>query len=249
MRITNAAITIGAAVLLNAAFASAQTFAVASIRPSAGEVQFEHDGKTEITPGTLTMRDVTLATCIKFAYGVKDSQISGPEWLQSEHFDILAKADAPVAEDQLKLMMQALLADRFKLSFHRQSKELSAYAMTVAKGGAKRKESAPDTKPFRENSAVGTVVKAMTMKEWADFISGPMQTPVVDMTGLKGRYDFSLDFTAYLPGGEKVMNVAFDNANGIMIAAMQGELGLKMESRKETVDVLMIDHVEMPSAN
>jgi len=249
MRITNAAITIGAAVLLNAAFASAQTFAVASIRPSAGEVQFEHDGKTEITPGTLTMRDVTLATCIKFAYGVKDSQISGPEWLQSEHFDILAKADAPVAEDQLKLMMQALLADRFKLSFHRQSKELSAYAMTVAKGGAKLKESAPDTKPFRENSAVGTVVKAMTMKEWADFISGPMQTPVVDMTGLKGRYDFSLDFTAYLPGGEKVMNVAFDNANGIMIAAMQGELGLKMESRKETVDVLMIDHVEMPSAN
>jgi uncharacterized protein (TIGR03435 family) len=89
----------------------------------------------------------------------------------------------------------------------------------------------------------------MTMKEWADFISGPMQTPVVDTTGLKGRYDFSLDFTAYLPGGEKVMNVAYDNANGILIAAMQGELGLKLESRKETVEVLMIDHIEKPSAN
>ena len=254
MRITNAGIAIGAAVLLNAAFASAQSFAVASIRPSAEDVKFEHDGKTEITPGTLTMRDVTAATCIKFAYGVQDSQISGPEWLQSDHFDILAKADAPVADgqlnnDQLKLMMQALLADRFKLSFHRQSKELSAYAMTVAKGGAKLKESAAETKPFRENSAVGTIVKAMTMKEWADFISGPMQTPVVDMTGLKGKYDFSLDFTAYLPGGENAMNVAFDNANGIMIAAMQGELGLKMESRKETVEVLVIDHVEKPSAN
>jgi uncharacterized protein (TIGR03435 family) len=249
MGITRAGVALGIAVLLNTAFASAQTFAAASIRPSAGQVQFEHDGKTVTTPGNVTMRDVTLATCIKFAYGVQDSQISGPEWLQSEHFDILAKADAPVAESQLRLMMQALLADRFKLSFHRQSKELSAYAMTVAKGGAKVKESTAETKPFRENSAVGTIVKAMTMKEWADFISGPMQTPVVDMTGLKGRYDFSLDFTAYLPGGEKVMNVAFDNANGIMIAAMQGELGLKMESRKETVEVLVIDHVEMPSAN
>jgi uncharacterized protein (TIGR03435 family) len=249
MRITRAGFAIGTAVLLNAAFVSAQTFAVASIRPSAEDVKFEHDGKTEITPGTLTMRDVTAATCIKFAYGVQDSQISGPDWLQSDHFDILAKADSPVAEDQLKLMMQALLADRFKLAFHRQNKELSAYAMTVAKGGAKLKESAPGTKPYRENSAVGSIVRAWTMKEWADFISGPMRTPVVDMTGLKGRYDFSLDFTAYLPGGENAMNVAFDNANGIMIAAMQGELGLKMESRNEAVEVLVIDHVEQPSAN
>ena len=195
------------------------------------------------------MRDVTAATCIKWAYGVQDSQIAGPDWLQSEHFDIVAKADSPVGDAQMKPMMQALLADRFKLSFHRQNKELSAYALTVAKGGAKVKESAPETVPFRENSAVGTIARAMTMKEWADFISGPMQTPVVDMTGLKGRYDFSLDFTAYLPGGEKVMNVAFDNANGIMIVAMQGELGLKLESRKETVEVLVIDHIEGPSAN
>jgi uncharacterized protein (TIGR03435 family) len=235
--------------LLNAAFVSAQTFAAASIRPSAGQVQFEHDGKTVTTPGNVAMRDVTAATCIKFAYVVQDSQISGPEWLQSDHFDILAKADAPVAEDQLKLMMQAMLADRFKLSFHRQNKELTAYAMTVAKGGAKLKESAAGTKPYRENSAIGTVARAMTMKEWADFVSGPLRMPVVDITGLKGRYDFSLDFTAYLPGGEQAMNVAFDNANGIVIAAMQGELRLKMESRKETVEVLVIDHVEKPSAN
>jgi uncharacterized protein (TIGR03435 family) len=249
MGITRTEIAIGFAVLLNAAFVSAQTFAAASIRPSAGQVQFEHDGKTVTTPGHLTMQDVTAATCIKFAYGIQDSQISGPDWLESEHFDIIAKADAPVAEDQLKLMMQSLLADRFQLSFHRQNKELSAYAITVAKGGAKLKESAPGTVPYRENSAVGTVVRALTMKEWADFISQPMQTPVVDMTGLNGRYDFSLDFTAYLPGGEKVMNVAYDNANGILIAAMQGELGLKMESRKESLEVLVIDHVEKPSAN
>jgi uncharacterized protein (TIGR03435 family) len=246
---TICATALGAAVLLNAAFASAQTFAAASIRTSAGQVQFEHDGKTVISPGNVTMRDVTLATCIKFAYGVQDSQISGPEWLQSEHFDILAKADTPVAADQLKLMMRALLAERFKLAFHRQNKELSAYAMTVAKGGAKLKESAADAQPFRENSAIGTVAKAMTMKEWGDFISGPLQMPVVDMTGLTGKYDFVLDFTPYLPGGEQVMKVSFDNNNGIIIAAMQGELGLKLESKKETVEVLTIDHVERPSEN
>lgn len=244
-----AGVAIGTAVLLHAAFASAQTFGAASIRPSAGQVQFENDGKTVITPGNVTMRDVTAATCIKFAYGVQDSQIAGPDWLESEHFDIIAKADAPVAEDQLKLMMQALLADRFQLSFHRQSKELSAYALTLAKGGAKLKESTADEKTLRENSAVGTVAKAMTMKEWADFISGPLQTPVVDMTGLKGRYDFALDFTPYLPGGEQVMKVTFDNTTGIVIAAMQGELGLKLESRKEMLEVLVIDRVEKPSAN
>jgi uncharacterized protein (TIGR03435 family) len=229
--------------------ASAQTFSVASIRPSAGQVQFEHDGKTEITPGMVTMRDVTAATCIKFAYGVQDAQISGPDWLQSNHFDIIAKADQPVPPDQLKLMMRALLTERFKLAFHRQNKELSAYAMTIAKGGAKLKESAPDEKPSRENSAIGTVARAVTMKELADLIAGPLQMPVVDQTGLPGRYDFTLDFTPYLPGGEQVMKVTFDNNNGIIIAAMQGELGLKLESKKETVDVLMIDHVEQPSAN
>ena len=96
-------------------------------------VQYEHDGKTETKPGTLTMRDVTVATCIKWAYGVQDSQIAGPEWLQSEHFDIVAKADEPVADDRMKLMMRTLLADRFGFVFHRQNKELAAFALTVGK--------------------------------------------------------------------------------------------------------------------
>jgi uncharacterized protein (TIGR03435 family) len=236
-------------VTLGCLAASAQTFAVASIKPSAAEVKFEHDGNTETTPGNLRMRDVTVATCIKWAYSVQDSQISGPEWLQSQHFDILAKADEPATEDQMKLMLRALLTDRFGLSFHRQSKELRSYVMSVAKGGHKLHESVGDAKPSRQNSAVGTTVKATTLQEFGDFMSGPLQTPVVDMTGLSGRYDFVLDFTPYLPDGEHVMKVDFANTTGIIIAAMQGELGLKLESRKESVDVMVIDHVEKPSAN
>jgi uncharacterized protein (TIGR03435 family) len=229
--------------------ASAQTFAVASIRPSAAEVKFEHDGKTETTPGTLRMQDVTAATCIKWAYGVQDRQISGPEWLQSQHYDIVAKADDPATGDEMKLMLRALLADRFKLSFHRETKELKSYAMTVAKGGHKLHEAPSDAKPSRQNSAIGTTAKATTLKEFGDFLSGPLQTPVVDMTGLTGRYDFVLDFTPYLPEGEHAMKPDYVNTNGIIIAALQGELGLKLESKKELVDVLVIDHVEKPSEN
>jgi len=231
------------------ASASAQSFAAASIRPSAAEVQFEKDGNIQTSPGNLRMHDVTVAKCIKWAYTVQDSQISGPEWLQSGHFDIVAKADEPVGDEQMKLMMGTLLADRFKLAFHRDTKELRSYLMTVAKGGHKLHESAPDTPPFRENSALGTVVRGTTMKEFGDFMAGPLQAPVIDMTGLKGRYDFTLDFTSYLPPGEPVMKAEFDSSTGIIIAAMRGELGLDLGSKKESVEVLVIDHVERPSEN
>ena len=120
----------------------AQAFAVSTIRPSAEAVKFEHDGKTETSPGTLRMRDVTVNTCIKWAYGVQDSQILGPVWLGADHFDINAKADGPVGDAQMKLMMRALLAERFKLSFHREQKELKAFALMVAKGGPKLHEAA-----------------------------------------------------------------------------------------------------------
>jgi uncharacterized protein (TIGR03435 family) len=121
--------------------------------------------------------------------------------------------------------------------------------MTVAKGGDKLHASAADTVPFRQNSAVGTIARGITMKEFGDFLAGPLQAPVVDMTGLKGRYDFVLDFTAYLPPGEHVMKVQFDDTIGIIIAALRGELGLDLKSKKENVEIFVIDRVEKPSAN
>ena len=232
-----------------AGMAAPPAFAVATIRPSAAQVQFEHDGKTETSPQPLTMRDVTVATCIKWAYGVQDKQLAGPGWLQSEHFDIVAKSDEPVAVSQMKLMMQALLAERFQFVFHRQQRELQSYAMTVAKGGHKLHESVGDGPPSRQNSATGTVARGITMHEFADFMAGPLQTPVVDMTGLTGRYDFVLDFTSYLPENEHAMKPDYANTTGIIMAALQGELGLKLESRKETVEVMVVDRVERPSAN
>jgi uncharacterized protein (TIGR03435 family) len=233
----------------SAVSAQQPTFAVATIRPSSEAVQFEHDGKTETTPGTLRMRDVSVQTCIKWAYGVQDSQISGPEWLDSEKFDIVAKADDPATEDQMKLMLQTLLADRFKLSFHHQSKELKAFVFAIAKGGAKVHPAVnPDAKSFRQNSANGTVVRSMTLQEFGDFLSQPLHMPVVDKTGLRGKYDFVLDFTPYLPDAHN-MGPDRPDTTSILMAAMEGELGIKMTSQKAQVEVMVIDHVEKPSAN
>ena len=231
--------------LVSAAHAQA-AFAVATIRPSAAAVQFEHDGRTETSPGTLRMRDVTVNTCIKWAYGVQDSQISGPGWMGSDRFDITAKADNPVGDKELKLMMQALLADRFKLAFHRQEKELKSFVLMVAKGGPKLKEAGGDGTPSMRNSANGTVAKSTTMKELGDMMSGPLQTPVVDMTGLKGRYDFAIDFTNYLPADMTTMR---PDATSVLMVALPGELGLKLEPRKEMVQVMVVDQVEKPSEN
>jgi len=237
------------AIVVHSASAAGPEFAVASIRPSAEQVKFEHDGKTEFSPNGLRMRDVTVATCIKWAYGVQDSQIAGPRWMQQDHFDITARADAPVEKEQMKLMMQKLLADRFQLAFRRENRDMKAYELVVAKGGHKLRESAPETVPDRENSAIGTVARAITMREFVDFISGPLNTPVLDMTGLKGRYDFNLDFSTYIPTDEHAMKPDYIDGNSIISNALQGELGLKLEMRKAQVEVMVIERLEKPSEN
>ena len=232
------------------AAAQKPVFEVATVRPSGQSVKFEHDGKTEFLGDTLRMQDVTVFTCIKLAYHVQDRQIAGPGWLESEHFDITAKTDGPADEDTMKQMLQSLLADRFGLGFHREPRVMNVIVLTVAKGGPRLKPTAaPDAKPFRENSANGTIAKSMPIGEFADFLSGPLQMPVVDRTGLTGKYDFDLDFTPYLPDPAKNMDGTRPDTTSILKAALNDELGLKMTAGKAPIDVLVVDHVEKPSQN
>jgi len=225
-------------------------FAVATIRPSSQSVQFEHDGKTQFSGDTLRMQDVTVSTCIKLAYHVQDRQIAGPGWLQTDRFDITAKSDRPLDEDTMKQMLQSLLADRFGLAFHRETREMKVAIFTVAKGGPKLSPAAaPDAKPFRQNSANGTIAKSMPIREFVDFLSGPLDVPVVDQTGLTGKYDFTLDFTPYLPDPAKNMDGTKPDTTSILKAALQDELGLKMEGGKAQVEVLVVDHIDKPSPN
>lgn len=232
------------------AAAQKPAFAVATIRPTTQSVKFEHDGNTELVGNTLRMRDVTVATCLKLAYHIQDRQIAGPDWLQSERFDITAKADDSIDDDTMKQMLQSLLADRFSLSFHREPRQMKVIVLTVVGTHPGLKPtSAPDAKPFRQNSANGTVAKSMPIGEFADFLSGPLQIPVVDRTGLTGKYDFVLDFMPYLPDPAKNMDGTRPDATAIVKAAMQDELGLKMTGSTAAVEVLVIDHVEKPSQN
>ncbi len=228
------------------ATAAAQTtFAVASIRPSSEAVKFENDGETKLLPNTLNMRDVTIETCIKWAYGVQRAQVSGPAVLTSERYDIVAKTDGPASSDEMKAMMQALLAERFKLEFHHEKRELKSFALTVAKGGPKLKQAGSDEVPLRQNYVMGTTARATTMAELADFLSGPTEKPVVDKTGLTGRWDFAFDFTKYMMDQPK----SLDDFLLALNMTLQGELGLKLEAEKDIVDVMVVDHVQKPSDN
>lgn len=225
------------------------SFAVATIRPSAAAVPFEHDGKTEFLADTLRMQDVTLSTCIKLAYHAQDRQIAGPDWIRNDRFDITAKSDGPAEEKEMKQMLQTLLSDRFHLSLHREQKEMKALVLTVAAGGPKLNPAkALEGKPLRQNSATGTIAKSMPIGEFADFISDPLGMPVVDRTGLTGKYDFAIDFTPYLPDPSKNTDARPDTT-AILKAALHDELGLNMEGGRTQVEVFTIDHVEKPSEN
>jgi uncharacterized protein (TIGR03435 family) len=195
------------------------------------------------------MQDVTVHTCLKWAYGVQDSQIVGPDWLAKEHFDILAKADGPADVPQMKRMMQGLLAERFKLSFHREQRELKGFVLTVAKDGPKLQPSHEGGTSDIQNSAIGFIARSTNMHEFADFISSPLASPVVDKTGLPGRYDFAIDFTHFLPAESETNRIDSTDSTYIIRSAVQGVLGLALESQKTMVEVYVVDHVEKPSAN
>ncbi len=232
---------------------TAPRFDVASIKPSQtpqgrGLPSLREDINT--TPGNLTMRNVTLAASIRWAYHLNPYQISGPDSISTDRFDIAAKAGSPAPESQLRLMLQSLLRDRFKLTFHRQMKELSGYALVPGKGP--NKLHAIQGEAGGEGSMVGGGLifegHQMPMSRLADILSGVMRAPVLDMTGLDGHYDFKLDMRPYITPaqpGDPPMDLM-----GIAIAAVQSELGLKLESRKANLEVVVVDRAEkVPTEN
>jgi uncharacterized protein (TIGR03435 family) len=225
--------------------AAQTTFAAATIRPRAAQVQFESDGETKLVPGTLMMRDVTIATCIKWAYGVQRGQLVGPGLLTSERYDITAKSDGVATKETMKVMMQSLLAERFGLVFHRDKRELKSFGLVVAKDGPKMKRAAAYEEPFHQNSAMGTVARALTMREFADFLGDAVERPVVDKTGLAGRWDLAFDFTKYLTDPPK----GIDDFLLVLNETLEGEIGLKMVAEKDLVDVMVVDKVQKAGEN
>jgi uncharacterized protein (TIGR03435 family) len=241
-------------------------FEVATIKPSRPEAQGSsilvgRGGQNLFTTTNTTLRDL-----ITFAYGLHARQITGgPGWVESERYDISAKPDQPGIPNvpQLKNMVQKLLAERFQLAFHREKKELSAYAITTAKTGPKisKTQGAGSLPGFGGRGPGAVAVRNSTMGEFADFLqSRVVDRPVVDETGLTDRYDFQLRWTpdGSPPAGAgaganaaPVAPAAADTADTPpdLFAAVQQQLGLKLESTKAPVEVMVIDRVQKPSDN
>ncbi len=195
--------------------------------------------------GRITCVNMSLRRYIAKAYGVREDQISAPDWLATERFDLVAKASGSVKSDTLMQMLQTLLAERFKLVLHRETKEERVYALIVAKGGSKLIAVTP-TGSSSTNSTRGSLTAEQTsMTSLANRLSQLVGITVVDATGLTDVFNFKLEWdpAATAPSD------APDSGPSIF-TALQQQLGLKLESRKMPVEFLVVDHAEkVPTEN
>jgi uncharacterized protein (TIGR03435 family) len=233
-------------------------FEVATIKPSNPDEQgrgFRVRGREFSTFNT------TLSSLLTFAYGLHPKQIVGaPAWVDADKFDITAQPDLPGRPDdkQWKAMLQQLLTERFKLTFHHDKRELSVYALEVTKTGSKltKSQGDPNGLPGMFFRGLGNLpVTNATMQDFAGLLqSAVLDRPVIDQTGLTGRWDFTLNWTAdesqFVSMGIKVPPPSDKpDAPPGLFQAIQEQLGLKLDAVKAPVDVLVIDKVEKPSPN
>ena len=237
-------------------------FEVASIKPAEPSPMGQMRIAMRTDDGMLRYTNVSLKECIRNAYRVKEFQIQGPDWMGSTRYDIQAKFPAGATKDQVPEMLQALLAERFKLTLHRDKKEHALLALIVAKGGAKLKPAAiatSDTKmPAGAMKMMITpegahlMAPSATLAGLAESLSRFSERPVVDMTGVDGKYDFDLTFVPEslpgMPGGMRLPmgggeHPAAEGTAGSMYDAVQ-RYGLKLDARKAPMEVIIIDHIE-----
>jgi len=195
----------------------------------------------KITNGVVTLANATLSDCLKFAYSLTtDVQIAGPDWINQKmvRFEVTGKAAPETPSDQLMLMLQTLLKERFRIAMHTEQRDMTHYELTIGKNGPKLKEStvAP-AEAFGTARLDGIKSNRMTINKLAALLSRMTRMPVLDKTGLTGFYQFDLRFADERQPVENQVGPS-------VFSAVQEQLGLKLESRKSPVDVLVIDHAE-----
>jgi uncharacterized protein (TIGR03435 family) len=249
----------------------------------------QSNSRSDPSSGRLSVPCISIRGLIRTAYGIFESDgtitarrldvVGGPAWLDSELYEIDAKADGATSLDRLAgLMLQTLLEERCKLKVHREPRQTPVYALTVAKGGSKLKESTPEScvpldlshpieargytpcgfpSNMRGDGRTITVeAKGVTMPEFAARVITRIDRPIVDRTGLTGRYDIRLSYapenaaTIRLNGEAASGGVLPQNADGESIfSAVQSQLGLRLTPEKAPIDVIVVDSVERPSEN
>ncbi len=223
-------------------------FEVATIKPSDPNDRsdgFHSNGRR------IYIENQTVNKMLTFAYGFHPKQVvGGPDWFGTERFDINGVPDVEGEPNlrQQQEMLQRLLVDRFGLKSHREKRQLAVYAITAAKGGPKLTKSQGDPNGLPDQTGNGNGGQMTfrftnnTMEDFALLMQFFVDRPVVNQTGLTGRWDFVLTWT---PNDLKAADA---NAAPGMFTAIQERLGLKLEAVKAAADVLVVDHAERPSA-
>lgn len=225
-------------------------FDVASVKPAVNEVVPE----LSLLPGRLHASNVKIKALIAEAYQVLESQVSGPDWLQFETYNLDARSDGAATIAQSRLMLQSLLADRFHLKLRRDTKQMTAYTLSIAAGKTSKLSPADKTgcepepsatNPCQRIESTPTFVftgEKVSMPVFCKLIARLLYYQVVDRTGLDGVYNWKLDLSAFAAG---------DMTDGIpvTVTALRDQLGLKLERTRSAIEVLVIEHIERPSAN
>jgi uncharacterized protein (TIGR03435 family) len=279
-------------------------FEVASVKPAAqqpggrgGMIRIQGGPGTR-DPGRITYTNVPLAFLLTIAYDVKNFQLKAPAWMDTEHYDVTAKVPEGATKEQTAVMLQNLIADRFQLILHHETKEMSGYELTLAKTGSKLKESAPEdpaaSQPgpppsgpsgppgppkrdangfpqlagrgmlvLMEMSPKGPVAKmnarSQPLSELIRMLASQLRAPIADKTGMTAKYDFTLEYAPDMagmggpppPGSAPASGpAATDESGPDVMTAIREQLGLKLDSKKLSVDLLVIDKAEkVPTEN
>ncbi len=246
-------LALSGAVAAGQASTAAPAFDVASVKPSQRIVGPDYNNQLTYSPTGIVARNVTLKRLVAEAYHLQQNQVTGPRWLDKNEYDIDAKTAGVATREQMALMLQSLVADRFKLTHHSEMREMRAYELLVGKSGPKIRpmsdgETATaqagfhfhgDLRQFADLLAVQLTIPAtVNPTEPARADASPI--PVLDRTGLPGIYDFSVDIHPELGTDEFTL----------WQRVLESQLGLKIESRKENVPVLVVDEAaRIPTEN
>ena len=219
-------------------------FDVASIKPSrAASAGGEGSGREKITvtPNSVIIENAGLNFCIQSAYNVKFYQVSGPHWLVSERYDIIAKTERRSSREQLMSMLQALLTDRFSLRFRGETRVVPVYELAAKSRAVKLDRASPDEAAHGMTMENGSFVfRRVSLAEFAERLSdfSSFDRPVLDRTGMDGLFDITLASAATLMRSDP----------DAIVAAVEGT-GLRLNPVKAPLEILVIEHAERPSSN
>jgi uncharacterized protein (TIGR03435 family) len=249
------ALVLSLSLILVQAPAKTQAFEIASVKPSQRRAGADYNNQLTFSPIGLNGRNVTLKRLISEAYRLQLNQVTGPSWLDENEYDIEAKTEGALTKDQLPVMLQALLAERFNLKHHRETRSMSAYQLVTDKDGPKIRPARDGEEPkagtgfhfHGDMRQLGDLLAVqLTIPEANDpdptrpHIAVGAPIPVLDKTGLSGIYDFDVD----------IRPEAGTNVFAVWQRVLRDQLGLRLESGRANVSVVVVDNaLQVPIAN